>query len=349
MRFAFLFGLPCIAAAQLVGPAAIPNGSIPVVFLDGYQLGCTGSSSFSANFGKADQVLQASNLVTVYFDNCSVPNGPSIETLGAAFGQFLASLRYLNGTPVPQVDVVAHSMGGLIVRVYLSGKQAAPATFAPPATPGIRKAIFLATPHFGTAAAGLLGTDEQTQEMSLGSQFLFDLNTWNQGTDDLRGVDALAIAGNGGTGVESSLSGSSLAGFDDGVVELTSASIGFAIAGRTRIVPDCHTSDSLVFSYGVCSPASPAINNINDTNNVVGQIITSFITGTNTWTTLGQAIEANTVASNNGGLILEAADLNGLEQTVTSASAGLGHAGSGCGPHTKRRFPPIRTFSWRSI
>src|SRR5579862_4793525 len=104
---------PFTAGAQLMAPNAIPNGVVPVVFLDGYQLGCTGSSSFQSNFGKADMVLQASGLVTVYFDNCTIPGGPSIEALGAAFGKFLASLTYVNGTPVPLVDVVAHSMGGL--------------------------------------------------------------------------------------------------------------------------------------------------------------------------------------------------------------------------------------------
>src|ERR1019366_3322300 len=200
MRFAVLFLLPFIATAQLVTPTTIPNGTIPVVFLNGYQLGCIGDTGFSSNFGNADKVLQASGLVSVYFDNCSVTGGPSIETLGVAFGNLLASLRYVNGTTVPVVDVVSHSMGGLIVRSYLSGKQpvasGGAATFNPPATAGIRNAIFLATPHFGTAVAGELGTDTQTKEMSPGSQFLFDLNTWNQGTDDLRGVNALAVAGN---------------------------------------------------------------------------------------------------------------------------------------------------------
>jgi uncharacterized protein (TIGR03437 family) len=331
MRLLVFFVLPCLAGAQLVAPNAVPNGSIPVVFLDGYQLGCTGDSSFKANFASADAVLQASGLVTVYFDNCSVPNVPVIETLGAGFGQFLASLTYVDGTHVPLVDVVAHSMGGLIVRAYLSGMAVAtagtPRTFAPPAMPGIRKAIFLATPHFGTFVASYLGNDKQTAEMSLGSQFLFDLNTWNQGTDDLRGVDALAIAGNGGTGFESTLAGSNLSGFDDGIVELTSASIGFAIGGRTRIVPDCHTSDPLLVTDQVCAASTLALNAINDTNNVVGQIITSFITGTSAWTTLGQAIEANTDGSTIGGLILEAQDLNGIAQTISSAKAGTAALG----------------------
>jgi len=158
--------------------------------------------------------------------------------------------------------------------------------------------------------------------MALGSQFLFDLNTWNQGTDDLSGVDALAIAGNGGIGLESVLAGSFLSGFDDGVVELTSASIGFAIGGRTRIVPDCHTGDSLLVADGVCSANTPALNAINDTSNVVGQIITSFLTGTSAWTTLGQAIEANTNGSTIGGLLLGAQNSNGVPQSISNATAG---------------------------
>ncbi len=325
MRFTVFFLLPFIAGAQLVTPTTIPNGTVPVVFLNGYQLGCIGDTGFSANFDNADKVLQASGLVSVYFDNCTVTGGPSIETLGAAFGTFLGSLRYVNGTAVPLVDVVGHSMGGLIVRAYLSGKQpvtaGTAATFTPPAAPGIRNAIFLATPHFGTAAANELGNDTQTAEMSLGSQFLFDLNTWNQGTDDLRGVNAVAVAGNGGTGLESSLTGSPSPGFDDGIVQLTSASIGFALTGRTRVVPTCHATDPLVVTFGVCSASATAINNISDTSNVVGQIITSFLTGTSAWTTLGQAIEANTLASANAGLLLAAQDLNGVTQTISSANA----------------------------
>src|SRR5882757_10469723 len=125
-------------------------------------------------------------------------------------------------------------MGGLILRSYLAGKaDATPAAYTPPANTGIRKAVFLATPHFGKALAGQLGTDVQTQEISLGSQFLFDLNTWNEGLDDLRGVDALAVAGTGGTGAESGTT-SFGGGLDDGVATINSASLGFVRAGRTR-------------------------------------------------------------------------------------------------------------------
>jgi pimeloyl-ACP methyl ester carboxylesterase len=57
-----------------------------------------------------------------FFDNCECPNC-TIEQLAEDFSQVLNLIRYDNGEPVPRVDVVAHSMGGLIV-AYLAGKQA---------------------------------------------------------------------------------------------------------------------------------------------------------------------------------------------------------------------------------
>ena len=279
---------------------------------------------FPSTFGNADQVLQAGQIASVFFDNCTITSPtsgrPTIEALGAAFGTFLGGLRYTDGTAVTEVDVVAHSMGGLILRSYLAGKaDATPAAYAPPANTGIRKAVFLATPHFGTALAGQLGTDIQTQEMALGSQFLFDLNTWNEGLDDLRGVDALAIAGTGGTGVESgtvSFGG----GLDDGVVTLNSASLGFLRPGRTRLVPACHASISLLTIFGLCSGSAQPIAAIMDASNVTGQIILSFLTGTTNWQSLGQALEENGIAAALGGINLQLQDSTGTPLPFTSGN-----------------------------
>ena len=318
MRLALFFAFPFALGAQLI-PAGqpVPLGpNTPVVFVNGYQIVCL-SSSFSGTFGNAGSVLQANQIVTLFFDNCSVPGKPSIEALGIAFGQFLAGLKYADGTPVSRVDVVAHSMGGLIVRSYLSGKQdVSPAAFIPPASPGIRKLVFLATPHFGTGFASAFGFDKETDDISVGSQFLFDVNTWNDGTDDLRGLDALAVAGNAGTGEESSIPG-----FDDGVVTLTSASIAFARQGRTRVISACHANVvALTLLSHYCSSNSPFIADIPDASNITGRIVVSFLTGTTDWQTLGQAIESNPVASNLGGVNIEAQDLNGVEQKIQSAS-----------------------------
>ena len=143
----------CLAVAlqaQLVQPGnPIPHTSKPpVVFLNGYQNDCS-SATFAATFGTADQVLQANGEASVFFNNCSVSGKPTIEELGADFGTFLAGLKYDDGQPVIIVDAVAHSMGGLILRSYLSGKQPNAATFQPPAQTKLRKVVFLATPHFG--------------------------------------------------------------------------------------------------------------------------------------------------------------------------------------------------------
>ena len=235
MRIGLLSGLllALAAQAQLI-PAGTPvpvTTLPPVVFINGYQFeGCP--STFAGTFGIADQVLQSNGEVSLFFSTCSLSSTATIEDLAAAFGTFLAGLQYTNGQPVETVDVVAHSMGGLVLRAYLSGKQATAGVFQPPASANVRKAVFLATPHFGTPIASLLPiSSNQLNEMASGSEFLFDLGTWNDATDDLRGVDAIAAAGNGGTGLLTT------SGFDDGVVPLTSGSLRFYGAGRTRVLP----------------------------------------------------------------------------------------------------------------
>jgi triacylglycerol esterase/lipase EstA (alpha/beta hydrolase family) len=95
------------------------------------------------------------------------------------------------------VDIISLSMGGLVVRSYLAGKQTTPEAFSPPSDPKLRKWISIATPNFGAFFGGPLfqfAPDEQVREMLPDSQFVFDLATWNQGHDDLRGVDAVAVA-----------------------------------------------------------------------------------------------------------------------------------------------------------
>ena len=108
-------------------------------------------------------------------------------------------------------------MGGLIARSYLVGKQPGTEIFNPPPDSLVRKLVLIATPNFGSFQATHLGV--QAPEMLGGSQFLWDLATWNQGRDDMRGVDALAIIGNAGRERGSATVG-------DGVVALTSASLG---------------------------------------------------------------------------------------------------------------------------
>ena len=303
------------ACPQLIPPAApLPRTSKPpVVFINGHQNLCP--SSFSDTFGVADQVLQSNGEVSLFFNTCSVPSTASIEDLGAAFAGFLAGLRYQDGQAVELVDVVVHSMGGLVLRSYLSGKQNSAGAFHPPGDTHVRKAVFLATPHFGTGLGSLADFTAQLKELASGSRFLFDLATWNQGTDDLRGVDAIAAIGDGGTGL------AVMPGFDDGVVALSSASLGFYLPGRTRVLPFCHVDPGgLVGFTRLCPPDAHGIANITSASHPAAQIIQSFLNGTNQWMSVGAAAEDDPFLSVNGGLNVTARTAEDASLTLTSVT-----------------------------
>jgi uncharacterized protein (TIGR03437 family) len=309
-----------VLSAQLIAHGQpIPHTTNPpVVFLNGYQEDC-GSSSFASTFGIADQVLQSSGEVSLFFDNCTVSGQPSIETLGTAFAGYLAALRYEDGTPVDTVDVVTHSMGGLILRSYLTGKQDQDGVFGPPATIAIRKAVFIASPNFGTGIAAFgFGLSSQLDEMTSGSYFIFDLATWNTGTDDLRGIDAVAVAGNGGTGE------ATMPGFDDGVVPLTSASLGFYQPGRTRVVPYCHVDGGgLISLAGLCPADANGIADITSASHPTAQIMVSFLNGTSQWQTVGQAAEQNSLLATLGGLYMRPRSAAGMLEQLNSATVAM--------------------------
>jgi uncharacterized protein (TIGR03437 family) len=287
------------------------------VFINGYQFeGCP--STFADTFGIADQVLQTNGEVSLFFSTCSLPSTATIEDLAGAFATFLAGLQFTNGQPVETVDVVAHSMGGLVLRAYLSGKQDASGVFQPPDATHVRKAVLLASPNFGTPIASLLGVSTQVDEMASGGSFVFDLGTWNDATDDLRGVDAVAAAGNAGTGV---LSGT--AGFDDGVVPLTSASLRFYLPGRTRVLPYCHIDGGgIITAFDLCPANAQGIADINSAMHDSAQIIVSFLNGTTDWQSVGTAAEDDPFLSVDGGLIVAAHAADDSSLSIDAATAG---------------------------
>ncbi len=304
--------------AQLVtNPQAVPRTGNPlVVFLNGQETDCS-VASFQHTFGLADQVLQANGRASIFFNNCAYSGTPSIERLGADFGAFLASLTYADGQPVGNVDVVGYSMGGLIVRSYLSGKQEAQGVFTPPAMIPMRKAIFIATPNFGTPVAALgFGFNTQLDEMTGGSHFLMDLNTWNQNHDDLRGVDALALIGNGGTGI------ATMPGFDDGLVPLSSGSLRFYLPGRTRILPLCHQpSGRLLTQTGFCSSNAKGIAILNSASDDNARLVVSFLSGTADWQSIGTAPEQDPFLKNGGGLLVRARTASDARLDPSSVTA----------------------------
>ena len=285
--------------------------------MSGYQSSCQGST-FRGTFGAAAEVLQADARVSLFFNNCDFPNHPPIEELGNRFGEFLRQLRYEGGEAVSQVDVVAHSLGGLIVRSYLSGKQPQAGVFTPPLETRIRKAVFLGTPHFGSALAdssGLFGPgNAQTAQLRPGNPFLFELATWNQGTDDLRGVDAISVVGNASNGLLMQ------AGIGDAVTTMISGSLRFLGPNRTRIVPYCHTSVAGL----LCRAGTANLADISSAEHLTARIISSFLNDSAEWQTIGQSAEQDPRLSTLGGVLLRYRDASDRLQQVQRAM-GLGN------------------------
>jgi uncharacterized protein (TIGR03437 family) len=246
----------------------------PVVFVNGFQNACTSFSSAALTFGQLPQLL--SNRPVLFFDACQYQT-QSIENLGQLFGQMIASY--------PQVDVIAHSLGGLIVRSYLSGKQDG-GGFNPPANTRIGNLILIGSPNFGSLVG--IGAGAQLAAGTPGSQFLYDLAIWNQGVDDLRETNAIAIIGSGGNLSEAS----------DGVVPLTSASLGFSRPDQyTRILPACHAS-------GANCIASMQLAFVDSPTHPTWLIIQSFLSNTADWQNIGSAPSQDPVLSVSGGLFL---------------------------------------------
>ena len=168
--------------------------------------------------------------VVYLFDNCVEGPTETFEGLGDDLATFLNSIQYADGTQVPQVDLVGFSTGGLIARAYLAGLQPNE-TLTPPANTLVRDMVLIATPNFGSFVAGNYANEispgSQSAELVPGSSFLWNLATWNQYKDDLRGVNTIAVIGNAGEYLPNLSSGIENNNASDGLCKLTSASLGF--------------------------------------------------------------------------------------------------------------------------
>jgi uncharacterized protein (TIGR03437 family) len=307
--------LNVVVQAQVTVPSSSTRP--PVVLLNGWIAGFTNScpiaTSSADTFGNLASYLVSDGVPVVYlFDNCAVDPGNTIEALSIDLGAFLNTIKYDSGAQVPQIDLVAHSMGGLIARAYLAGIQPANDTFQPPAPTLVRKLVLIATPNFGSFVAGnyattSIVTGSQSAELVPGSALLWNLATWNQTGDDLRGVGAIAVVGNAGSYLPNLSSSYSLTNASDGLVSLTSASLGFAYgtsSSATRVVPYCHIDPSAYTNplWGTFACNAPGIANVTDTSHFTGQIVRSFLSGTTDWSTIGNPPASDPYLSKNGGM-----------------------------------------------
>ena len=315
--------LPAVISLT-VDPLTLPRAATsrnPIILLNGFQLICTDSASTLAasvgTFGQMASLLQADGAAVAFFNNCSYGD-IQIEQLAAQLKTYLAGLTYTDGSPVTQVDIVAHSMGGLITRAYLAGLQA-DGSLLPPQNPKVGKVVLIGTPNFGSFQAPRVGT--QAPEMVLGSTFLWNLVRWNQGQDDLRGVDTVAVIGNAGSYY-------SPANLDDGVVSLTSGSLSFTRSDqRTRVVPYCHVTPGITTAFGtvgmICAGAH-GIADIDQPSHQTAQIVRSFLSGTSDWATIGQTPSQMSWWSQYGGIYFAVENASGSQYYNDLTQVSLG-------------------------
>jgi uncharacterized protein (TIGR03437 family) len=296
----------------------VPSGSArnPVVLLNGWESGynlssaCPVSSSSADTFGNLAQYLVDDGVPVVYlFDNCLIDPNQSIETLGNDLAAYLNSIQYDTGAQVPQIDLIGFSLGGLIVRSYLAGLQPDQA-LTPPTNTLVGKLVLIATPNFGSYIAGTydVGSAYQSQAAELipGSSLLWNLANWNQRSDDLRGVNAIAVVGNAGVYTPGFSSTTILNNASDGMVSLTSASVGFVTeqTSVTRIVPYCQVDPSAFTNtaFGTFACNAPGIANVTSESQYTGEIIRSFLGGTTAWSSIGTTPATDPYLSKDGGM-----------------------------------------------
>ena len=160
--------------------ADYPN-SVPIILVHGWNGG-----EFSWPDPRALMAMEQQLQRDIYFFNyrtAVVANRlPPIELLEEQLDSYLKNYD--------QVDVVAHSMGGLLVRQYLAEHLG---------DNPIRRVLFLSTPHFGTNIANVLvdiGSiaytgNIQASELLPGSDFLWQLNS--EGGSEFEGKQVLNV------------------------------------------------------------------------------------------------------------------------------------------------------------
>lgn len=279
-----------------------------MILVNGFDIGaaqggeCELEDDSTGTFGRLEEFLETDGREVLFFDNCEFGT-PPIEELGARLGERIASLE------ADQVDLVAFSMGGLVVRSYLAGKQLEEGVFAPPADARVRKAVFVAAPHFGSQLANLPLASTQLQQMRPGGRFAWELATWNQGTDDLRELDAMAIVGSGAHNARG-----------DGVVGIHSASLLSFVAQtpeRTRVVPACHNEPALL----LCNVSLP-IMRVDSEQHPTAVAVRSFLADDQAWMEVGVPVDEHPATLGRGSVILEARDADdALLASVTGATA----------------------------
>lgn len=169
-------------AEALAEPEAAPlrpkPGANPVVLIPGYL-------DLEVYFFRIKRRLHAQGLETTYLD--LFPNMSNIKEAAGKLAARVAEVRSRTGAA--KVDIVGHSMGGLIARYYIQELGGLGT---------VDRLVTIATPHHGTIVANL-GPGSGADQMLPGSAFLQALNAGDETPGDIRyvsirgGLDEIVI------------------------------------------------------------------------------------------------------------------------------------------------------------
>ncbi|MBI2107260.1 alpha/beta hydrolase [Candidatus Woesearchaeota archaeon] len=170
------------------------SSAYPILLVPGYKL--FSSSNPLESFGDLENILKEDGFNVESLDFSGSTYSDSIEALATAVGIKISDVKSMYNKS--KVNVIAHSMGGLNTKAYISG-MASNRSYGD----DINYLMIFGTPSYGTAWANLISgfsDNEQTKEMSLGSRFLWDLhNAWNFNADNCVAVAGLlsSVEGDG--------------------------------------------------------------------------------------------------------------------------------------------------------
>lgn len=172
---------PGASIEELLAAEPAPDGrgqGNPIVFVPGYL-------DFEFYFARLKSKLEGKGRSTHYLS--IFPNIGDIRTAAVALKALVADVKKRTGAK--QVDVVAHSMGGLITRYYIKYMEG---------ERDIERLVTLATPHHGTLVSFASPT-QGAKQMHPGSDFLKALNADDETPGRIRytsirgGLDEIVI------------------------------------------------------------------------------------------------------------------------------------------------------------
>ncbi len=168
------------------------SDQVPIVLVHGWNGGEFTWPS-PARLMQLEQSLDRDIFFFTYRSGIVANRYPPIEIMEEHLARFLQSFQ--------RVDIVAHSMGGLLVRQYLAHHRENP----------VRRLVFLSTPHFGSNVAKILTGvasvsamgNIQAEEIQPGSDFLWRLN--RLAGAELEGREVLNVYAGGQSWLKSDL------------------------------------------------------------------------------------------------------------------------------------------------